>query len=221
LDKGQRFRFWRTVSLSPLREHAFAVEEAAEALGKQLRAWLRNEQVNAELVSEREHAADVAKRNARIALTEGGRLPVHRPALFQFLWYQDEIADLCQDAALLMALRRPEMDVELEDEFGALGEAVIRAVHAHHLVIEELEQLFRRGITPELRKRVAESVDRINQLEHESDLRERALVTAIYAREALGDFNRYHLVQLVLMLGGIVDQAENAAGALRVMISGR
>jgi len=221
LDVGWLFRYWRRASLTPLREHAAAVEDAAEELGKQLRAWLRNEQVDAELVSAREHAADLAKRNVRVALTRGGRLPVHRSALFQFVWYQDEIADLCQDAALLMALRRPEMDVELEDEFGALGEAVIRAVHAHHLAIEELEQLFRRGITPQLRKRVAENVDRINQLEHESDLRERSLVAAIYAREALGDFNRYHLVQLVLMLGGIVDQAENAAGALRVMISGR
>ncbi|MFO8034484.1 MAG: DUF47 family protein [Candidatus Bipolaricaulota bacterium] len=184
------FRLWRRASLAALREHAGSVENAAEELGKQLRAWLRNEAVNAELVSEREHAADMAKREVRIQLTEGGRLPVSRSALFQFVWYQDEIADLCQDAALLMALRRPEMDVELEDGFRALGEAVLRAVHAHHLAVEELDQLFRRGITLEMRKRVVENVDRINQLEHESDLRERELVATIYASELLGDFNR-------------------------------
>lgn len=213
--------FWRRASLAPLQEHAAAVEAAAEELGKQLRAWLRRKQVNADLVSEREHAADLAKKEVRIQLTEGGRLPVPRSAVFQFLWYQDEIADLCQDAALLMALRRPELDVTLEDGFGALGEAVVRAVHSHHLAVEELDQLLRHGVTPELRRRTMENVDRINQLEHESDLRERELVAAIYANESLGDFNRYHLVQLVLMLGGIVDQVENAAGALRVMLSAR
>lgn len=221
MDIARFFRLWRRASLAPLREHAAAVEAAAEELGKQLRGWLRGELVNAELVSEREHAADLAKHEVRIQLTAGGRLPVPRSAVFQFLWYQDEIADLCQDAALLMALRRPELDVELEDGFGALGEAVVRAVHAHHLAVEELDQLFGQGNTPELRRRVVENVDRINQLEHESDLRERELVAAIYGRDVLGDFNRYHLVQLVLMLGGIVDQVENAAGALRVMLSAR
>ncbi len=221
MDLAWFFRLWRKASLASLREHAAAVEAATEELGKQLRGWLRNEPVDAELVSEREHAADIAKREVRIQLTEGGRLPMPRSAVFQFVWYQDEIADLCQDAALLMALRRPELDVELEDGFGALGEAVVRAVHAHHLAVEEFDQLFRQGFTPDLRKRVVEHVDRINQLEHESDLRERELVAAIYGRDTLGDFNRYHLVQLVLMLGGIVDQVENAAGALRVMLSAR
>ncbi len=221
MDFSQLRRMWRRGSLAVLRQHAAAVEAAAEELGKQLRAWLRGESVDAELVSEREHEADLAKREARIQLNESGRLPVPRSALLQFLWHQDEIADLCQDAALLMALRRPDLDVELEDGFGALGEAVVRAVHAHHLAIEELDQKLQGGITDELRKRVAESVDGINQLEHESDLRERELVAAIYAREQLGDFNRYHLVQLVLLLGGIVDQVENAAGALRVILSAR
>lgn len=221
MDIGYWFRPWRKASLAPLREHAAAVEAAAEELGKQLRGWLRGEPVDAESVSEREHAADLAKRDVRVQLIEGGRLPVPRAAVFQFVWYQDEIADLCQDAALLMDLRRPELDVELEDGFRALGEAVVRAVHAHHLAVEELDELFRQGISGELRKRVMENADRINQLEHESDLKERELVATIYGTDTLTDFNRYHLIQLVLMLGGIVDQVENAAGALRVMLSSR
>jgi len=182
---------------------------------------LRNEPVDADVVSEREHEADQLKRQVRIQLNRALWLPVPRSFLLQFLWHQDEIADLCQDAALLMSLRRPAFDIELEDGFRALGEAVVRAVHAHHLAVQEFNTIFDNSPSPELRDNVGSAVDRINQLEHESDLRERELVTAIYKGEELGDFNRYHLIQLVLMLGGIVDQVENASGNLRVMVSER
>ncbi len=197
------------------------MEAAADELSRQLRSWLRREPVDADVVSEREHEADQLKRQVRIQLNRALWLPVPRSFLLQFLWHQDEIADLCQDAALLMSLRRPEFGIELEDSFRALGEAVVRAVHAHHLAVQEFTAIFENSASATLRENMGNAVDRINQLEHESDLRERELVTAIYKGEELGDFNRYHLIQLVLMLGGVVDQVENAAGNIRVMVSER
>ncbi|MEW6216734.1 MAG: DUF47 family protein [Candidatus Bipolaricaulota bacterium] len=208
---------------SPLvsfKTHAVAVEEAAEELGRQTRAWLRGEPVNADLVSQREHEADLIKRSIRSKLTQTRRLPMPRSALYQLLWHQDQIADLCQDAALMMSLRRPTLGIALEDAYRALAEAVSRIVHAYGVTIEDFDEAITARNLRAAASKIAEGVDRINQLEHESDLVEREIVATIYASEDLPMFDRYHLIQLVLMLGGIADQVENAAGDLRAMVSG-
>ena len=217
-------RIWRRLLLRRLEPlglavHTRAVERAAEELGRQLRAWLRGEEVKAELVSGAEHAADRAKRELRARLNSLRRLPVPRSALLELVWHQDEIADLCQDAALLMALRRPELPVELTEGFSTLGESLVRAVHEYHLAVEAFEEALSAGLDEERAEQVDQAIERINLLEHESDLVERALVRDIYQAAGLGDFDRYHLVQLVLMLGGVVDQTENAAGDLRLIVA--
>lgn len=206
-------------SFVPLREHAAAVEETAEELGRQLRAWLRNEPVNAAVVSDKEHEADVIKRKIRESLVRAHLFVLSRPALLELLGHQDAIADLCQDAALMMGLRRPPLGIELEDGFRALGEALSRTVHAYQLVIGDFDEAMRTGSVAAHVAKVAEGVDRINQLEHESDLLERQIVATIYRKEDLLAFDRYHLIQLVLMLGGVVDQVENAAGDLRMLMA--
>ncbi len=200
--------------------HARAVEDAAEELGRQIRAWLRGEPVNADLVSQKEHEADLLKREIRNQLTRSRRLPFPRSALYELLWHQDQIADLCQDAALLMALRRPELGIALEDAYRALAEAVSRIVHAYGVAIEDFDGAIASRDLRRAAEKIAEGVDRINQLEHESDLVEREIVATIYQTEDLPPFDRYHLIQLVLMLGGVADQVENAAGDLRALVSG-
>lgn len=206
--------------LIAFKTHAVAVEEAAEELGRQTRAWLRGEAVNADLVSQREHEADLVKRDIRRQLTRARRLLLPRSALYQLLWHQDQIADLCQDAALLMSLRRPQLGIALEDAYRTLAEAVSRIVHAYAVTIEDFDEAITSRNLRGAASKIAEGVDRINQFEHESDLVERELVAAIYASEGIPPFDRYHLIQLVLMLGGIADQVENAAGDLRAMTSG-
>lgn len=206
--------------LISFRAHAVAVEDTAEELGRQTRAWLRGEPVNAEIVSQKEHQADIIKRDIRNQLTRRRRLLFPRSALYELLWHEDQIADLCQDAALLMALRRPTLGVALEDAYRTLAEAVSRIVHAYGVAIEDFDAALTARNLREVASKIAEGVDRINQLEHESDLVEREIVAAIYATEDLPPFDRYHLIQLVLMLGGIADQVENAAGDLRAMVAG-
>jgi predicted phosphate transport protein (TIGR00153 family) len=203
----------------PLESHAASVEETAEELGHQLRAWLRGEAVDARAVGDSEHAADRVKHELRARVNALRWSAVPRASLLELIWHQDEIADLCQDAALLMELLRPELPVEVADGFRALGESLVRAVHEYHLVVREFEAGLKEGMPPARREAVDEGVERINLLEHESDLVERALVRDIYRARGLGDFERYHLVQLVLMLGGVVDQVENAAGDLRLIVA--
>lgn len=206
--------------LITFRAHATAVEEAAEELGRQTRAWLRGETVNPDLVSQKEHNADHIKREIRHQLTRRRRLPLPRSALYQLLWHQDQIADLCQDAALLMALRRPPLEIALEEAYGALAEAVSRIVHAYGVAIEDFDAAIIAHKLHAASAKISDSVDRINQFEHESDLVEREIVSMIYGAETLPPFDRYHLIQLVLVLGGIADQVENAAGDLRALVSG-
>lgn len=203
-----------------LAEHARAVEETAEELGRQVRAWLRKEPVQAELVSEREHRADVIKREIRLAVAGMRRMALPKDRLLELLWHQDEIADLCQDAALLMALRRPEMGLEMEDAFRSLAEELSKAVHAYTLAISTFEEAFLSRSVQARAEEIGSQIDLVNRLEHECDLLEREIVAHVYRHEDLPAFDRYHLVQLVLLLGDTVDQVENAAGDLALLMAG-
>ncbi len=212
--------FWGRPKALRFAEHARAVEETAEELGRQLRAWLRRETVHAELVSDREHRADVIKREIRLNLAKQRRFPFPKDRLLELLWHQDEIADLCQDVALLMALRRPELELELEDAFRSLAEGLSKAVHTHTLAISAFEEAFLERTLKSKAEEIGMQIDLVNRLEHESDLLEREIVAEVYKREHLPAFDRYHLVQLVLLLGDTVDQVENAAGDLALLMAG-
>ncbi len=205
----------------PLRlgEHAKKVEETVEELGKQLRAWVRGEAVQADSVSEREHAADLVKREIRLELARVRKIPLPKDRVLELLWHQDEIADLSQDAALLMALRRPSLGLELEDAFRALGEALSKAVNTYVQAIVAFDSAYSAGRLAEKAQDISAQIDLVNRIEHESDLLEREIVATIYKREDLPPFDRYHLVQMVLVLGGTVDQVESAAGDLALLMA--
>ncbi len=202
-----------------LGEHAQKVEETVEELGKQLRAWVRGEPVQAELVSEREHAADLVKREIRVQLARAPKMPLPKDRVLELLWHQDEIADLSQDAALLMALRRPNLGLELEDAFRALGEALNNAAHTYVQAVVTFDKAYVAGELGHKAQEISAQIDLVHRLEHESDLLEREIVAAIYKREDLPPFDRYHLVQMVLVLGDTVDQVENAAGDLSLLMA--
>lgn len=205
----------------PLRldEHAKRVEETVEELGKQLRAWVRGEGVQADGVSTREHAADVVKREIRLEVARTRRFFLPKDRLLELLWHQDEIADLSQDAALLMALRRPNLGLELEDAFRALGEILSKTVHAYAQAIATFEEACGMGRLADKAQDISTQIDLVNRLEHESDLLEREIVATVYKREDLPAFDRYHLVQMVLLLGNTVDQVENAASDLALLMA--
>lgn len=213
-----RHRFTGRVPLR-LKEHAERVRETVEELSRQLRAWVRGEPVQAEGVSEREHAADGVKREFRTQLARAQRLPLPKDRLLELLWHQDEIADLSQDAALLMSLRRPDLGLELADAFRALGELLDKVVHTYVLAIHAFEEAYRAGTLAQKSGDISTHIDLVNRLEHESDLLEREIVATVYRREDLPAFDRYHLVQLVLLLGDTVDQVENAAGDLALLMA--
>lgn len=199
--------------------HAQKVEETVEELGKQLRAWVRNEPIQAEEVSTKEHEADLVKREIRLELAKDMRSRLPRDRLLELLWHQDEIADLSQDAALLMALRRPELGLELEDAFRALGEMLAKAVHAYLQAVTTFEAAYSSGNLEAKTQEIMNHIDLVNRLEHESDLLEREIIATIYKREDLPAFDRYHLVQMVVLLGNTVDQVENAAGDLLLLMA--
>lgn len=211
-------RFKKPAALR-LKEHAQRVEETAEELAKQLRSWIRNEAVQADVVSEKEHAADIVKREIRLNLAKSNTAPLPRDRILELIWHQDEIADLCQDSALLMALRRPNLGLELEDAFRALGELLIKAVHAYVLAISSFEDALLSGNLGAKATDIAAHIDLVNHLEHESDLVEREIVATVYRREDLPPFDRYHIVQVVLVLGNTVDQVENAASDLSLLMA--
>ncbi len=212
--------WWERGSRKPLglKDHVSKVQETVEELSKQLRAWVRKEPVEAERVSEREHQADLVKREIRLVWARS-RLLLPKDRLLELLWHQDEIADLSQDAALLMALCRPELPLELEDAFRALGEIMSKTVHGYAQAVATFEEAYVVGKIKEKGSDLSAQVDLVHRLEHESDLLEREIVATVYRAENLPAFDRYHLVQLVLLLGDTVDQVENAAGDLSMLMA--
>ncbi len=210
---------WKEGKPLRLKAHVAKVEETVEELGKELRSWVRGEPVQAERVSEREHAADELKKEARLAWAKRPPSPLPQDRLLELLWHQDEIADLAQDAALLLALRRPELGLELAEAFHALGELLDKVVHSYVQAIATFEDAYAAGTRGEKAQDLASQMDLVHRLEHESDLLEREIVATIYRCEDMPAFDRYHLVQVVVVLGNLVDQVENAAGDLSFLMA--
>lgn len=188
-------------------------------LGKQVRCWVRGESVQPEQVSAHEHAADEIMQEARSYWAKNPGLVSAQDRLLELLWHQDEIADLAQDAALLLALRRPALDLALADAFRALGELLEKVVHGYAQAIATFETAWSSGATKERGPELSAQLGLVHRLEHESDLLEREIVATIYGRQDLEAFDRYHLIQVVLVLGDLVDQVKNAAEDLALLMA--
>jgi uncharacterized protein Yka (UPF0111/DUF47 family) len=96
-------------------------------------------------------------------------------------------------------------------------EVLREGVGVYRQMAQGLKELLERGFREEEIKRLMELLSEINILEHRTDVIERKSIAMIYAQKELDGFAKYHLIQVLLKLGSILDHMENAGGRIRIM----
>lgn len=206
--------------LEHLYEHAKIVTQTVEELAFAINKYIKGEEVRSDKVSQLEHEADKIKQKIRNKLPRSDLLmPVARTDVLSFLWQQDQIADSCQDAAAMLSLLTINLSSELSAGLSELSELISQGASIYLQMVKGSTDTL---VISEPQKRIDElweTIEKMNDLEHQADLVEREMIKTIYKDGRLDGFEKYHLIQVVLMCGNAVDHMENASQYLRIMTS--
>ncbi|MCR4404165.1 MAG: DUF47 family protein [Candidatus Acetothermia bacterium] len=207
-------------ALDPLVKHAEKVCETVNELAQEVQDYLDQKPVGERSVriSRLEHEADILKSEVRATLPRSDSfLPVNRTDLLEFIWQEDEIADVAQDAAALLPLMELKLPPELAAKWREFPQLMHEGIEIYRRMALGLRELLERGFRREAVNRVLDLLGEVNLLEHHVDLLEAELIKLIYKQQELDAFAKYHLIQVLLKLGDIFDHMENAGGRIRIM----
>jgi predicted phosphate transport protein (TIGR00153 family) len=207
-------------ALDFLELHTQKVCETVEEMVKAVEDYLSEQPVaeRSEQVSKLEHEADLLKFQVRSTLPRSDSfMPVNRSDLLEFLWQEDEIADAAQDAAGLLPLMQLKLPPEMVAKWREFSAVLFQAVGVYRRMAEGLKGLLEKGFRKEQVAAVLELLGEVNLLEHRVDVIERELIAMVYGQRELDAFAKYHLIQVLLKLGDILDHMENAGGRIRIM----
>ena len=218
LRKFFRRLVYQYPSLDLLELHAEKVCETVEELARVVEDYLEGREVESERVSELEHEADLLKFQVRSTLPRSDSfMPIARSDLLDFLWQQDNIADDAQDAAGLLPLLQVELPPEMAAKWREFLEVLREGVKVYRQMAQGLKELLGKGFHEDEVGRIIGLLSEVNILEHRADVIERELIAMVYGRQELDGFEKYHLIQVLLKLGGVLDHMENAGGRIRIM----
>ena len=220
MKKFFRRLIYQYPALDYLVQHTEKICETVTELAQAVQDYLEQQPVEerSARVSKLEHEADLLKAQVRATLPRSDSfMPVNRSDLLEFIWQQDEIADVSQDAAGLLPLMQLELPPELAAKWQEFPQLLLAGKKVYCRMALELKGLLERGFRRDAVSRALGLLDEVNRLEHRVDLLEGELIKLIYRQQELGGFAKYHLIQVLLKLGDIFDHMENAGGRIRIM----
>jgi len=210
--------------IRPMQEHMGKVADCAAKLEPLIQAlgnsdWDRASALRDEVFA-LESEADDLKNEIRSHLPRSMMLPVDRRDLLDLLASQDDIADVAQDVAGLVAMRRMTVPAPLSSKFDDFVSRVLAAVFQCRDVINELDELLATSFRGRSADKVLEMVDVLAGIESETDSLGIELTAGLFELEAeLDPLNVFFLHELFQLMGAIADQAETVGDRIRLLIA--
>lgn len=207
----------------PMVEHAKKVHECVEMVRPLMEAlvnenWDEIERLQ-KRVSKMEYEADLIKHAVREQLPRRYFMPVDRLELEEFLSCQDKVADRVQDFAVILTLRRTKLHPDVMDKFFELIDQVFQATGTLLTAGVELQNLAEVSFGGAEAKRVLDRIKNLGEEEWKADKIARRLSRDIYSLEGKLDILTILFYEkMIITLGGIANEAENAGDMLRAMI---
>ncbi len=207
----------------PLVEHTKKVHECVEMVRPLMEALAHenHEQLNAlqNRVSKLEYEADKIKHAIRGQLPRRYFLPVDRNELDNFLHCQDKIADYVEDFAVILTIRKTKVHPDLLDQFFELVDQVFQVTGTLLTAAVELQNLAEVSFGGAEARKVMDILEGLGQEEWKADRLARSLSKSIYSHERdLDPITIIFYEKMLLKLGAIANEAENAGDMLKAMI---
>jgi predicted phosphate transport protein (TIGR00153 family) len=207
----------------PLVEHTKKVHECVEVIRPLMEA-LVNEDYDEILrlqdrVSKLEYEADTIKHSVRDHLPRRYFMPVDRVDLERFISSQDNIADKAQDFAIILTLRKTRLHPYIMDKFFEFVDQIFQVTATLLNAAVELNNLAEASFSGAEAKVVLNLIKGLGEEEWKADRMARSLSKDIYSLEKeLDTITIIFYEKMILTLGAIANEAENAGDMLRLMI---
>ncbi|MFQ6035896.1 MAG: TIGR00153 family protein [Sedimentisphaerales bacterium] len=216
-------KFFAPSPFVQLQKHSKKVHECVELLRPLANALLAEDYEKIEelhnLMSKTEHEADQVKTELRDRISKMYFLSVGRLELSEFLAYQDDVADAAEDFAVVLLLRRTKIPKQLQSDFMALVEQVIKT--SEHLMglTDKLSTLAEAAFTGDQAQDVLKAIEKIGQEEWQTDRLERKFARKFYSMEdQLDPITILFLDKYCKRLSAVANTAEKTAKYLRLII---
>ncbi|HDN67415.1 MAG: TIGR00153 family protein [Candidatus Latescibacterota bacterium] len=216
---------FRRSPFESILQHFLAVEACFNRLVMVVNRWIEEGDKmdldqEVEEISHLEYQADEVKNALREHLPKSLFMPVDRGDILAFLREQDQIADFCQDAVTILALRPTEVPEYLKQDFHNLMDKLKEVVEAYKLSVQELRDLLKTAFVKGEEEKVHQLIKQVDKKEWESDKLQFALAKKIYLHEKeLDPITINFLTHVLMTLGRIADACENADDRLRRIIA--
>jgi len=207
----------------PMVEHAKKVHECVEMVRPLMDAlvnenWDEVERLQKK-ISKLEYEADLIKHAVREQLPRRYFMPVDRLELDEFLSCQDKVADRVQDFAVILTLRKTRLHPDVMDKFFELIDQVFQVTATLLTAGVELQNLAEVSFGGAEAKKVLERIKNLGEEEWKADKIARSLSRDVYSLEGKLDILTILFYEkMIITLGGIANEAENAGDMLRAMI---
>ena len=207
----------------PLVEHTKKVHECVEVIRPLMEA-LVNEDYDEirrlqDRVSKLEYEADTIKHSVRDHLPRRYFMPVDRVDLERFISSQDNIADKAQDFAVILTLRKTKLHPHIMDKFFDFVDQIFQVTATLLNAAVELNNLAEASFSGAEAKIVLNLLKGLGEEEWKADRMARSLSKDIYSLEKeLDTITIIFYEKMILTLGAIANEAENAGDMLRLMI---
>ncbi len=167
-----------------------------------------------------ESEADEIKQTFRLNMPNTLLLPVDRKDLLSLMSDQDHLADLAEEIAKVLLYRDMEVPDALKAVLDELLEGTMEISVAAKDLIEQLDELLQVGFRGREQEKVSAMIAGVRRSEHNIDsIIHRVKRTLFEHERRLDPISVMFWYQLIDLLGGISDQAENIADRLLLFLS--
>lgn len=207
-----------------LVEHTEKVHDTVVVLRPMMEAFVGGDWIGVrdlrKKVYKLEHEADLIKHGIREHLPRSLFLPVDRGDLLLFLKEQDSIADRVEDIGDVLSMRATPTPVEMRESVLGLADQVIRASETWYRAAAALTTLQEASFGGAEANKVLKLVDQVSQQEWEADKIEANVLKTLFTFEdELGAVSVLVWMNIIELMGGVADHAENTADLLRLLMA--
>lgn len=210
--------------IEPIQQHMSTCEICAAELLHYFETVLAGEwgkaAMSASKITELEREADTLKRDIRLNLPRSLFMPISRDHLLEILHIQDRIANLSKDIAGLVLGRKMKFPVEAHEHLTRCVQASVHTVCFAREAMDELNDLIVTGFSGREIEFVAKILDKLDDAEHESDLRLRELRHQLYEVESTMDpIDAMFVYKVIELIGEIADDAQTVGNRMMCLIA--
>ncbi len=207
-----------------LEEHSGIVKKSASILREEIKDYLEGNfddfEKKRKEIEELELKADYIKSNIRNHLPKDVKMPVERGVFLSLLGEIDKVEDLIQDIGEWISIREKPIPEKLINDFISLFDKALESTDIVEKAIIQLNVVIESSFAENERVKEKELIQKLHEVEHESDIIERNLTRRIFSMEKeISPVAIFHLSKLVFLLGDIANHAENAGDRIRALLA--